>query len=81
MTSRLRLVLTWGEALQARTALLWACRVRLIDLLISTECWLSLFAVRPLEGIDSGVMHESSRNDLKRKMVSLKRRSCGALAS
>lgn len=40
----LRVVFTWGEALQARVARAWAKRVHLVDLLISTECWLSLYA-------------------------------------
>lgn len=40
----LRLVLTWGEALQVRTAREWAKHVHLVDLLISTEYWLSLYA-------------------------------------
>lgn len=40
----LKLVFTWGEALQARVARSWARKVHLLDLLISTECWLSLYA-------------------------------------
>lgn len=40
----LRLVFTWGEALQAKVASEWAQRKHLVDLLISTECWLSLYA-------------------------------------
>jgi len=40
----LKVIFTWGEALQAKTAKLWARRVHLVDLLISTECWLSLYA-------------------------------------
>jgi len=40
----LKLVFTWGEALQARVAREWAQHVHLLDLLISTECWLSLYA-------------------------------------
>lgn len=40
----LRLVFTWGEALQVRTARLWAQKLHLIDLLISTEYWLSFYA-------------------------------------
>jgi len=40
----LRLVFTWGEALRPRVAREWAQQVHLIDLLISTECWLSLYA-------------------------------------
>eukprot|EP00930_Biecheleria_cincta_P039361 TRINITY_DN27064_c0_g1_i1.p1 TRINITY_DN27064_c0_g1~~TRINITY_DN27064_c0_g1_i1.p1 ORF type:complete len:1328 (+),score=219.18 TRINITY_DN27064_c0_g1_i1:54-4037(+) len=40
----LKLVFTWGEALQPRAARRWAKRLQLIDLLISTECWLSLYA-------------------------------------
>merc|ERR1719191_2629741 len=34
----LQLVFTWGEALQARTAVAWARHARVLDLLISTEC-------------------------------------------
>eukprot|EP00927_Polykrikos_kofoidii_P000230 TRINITY_DN10096_c0_g1_i1.p1 TRINITY_DN10096_c0_g1~~TRINITY_DN10096_c0_g1_i1.p1 ORF type:complete len:1652 (+),score=286.83 TRINITY_DN10096_c0_g1_i1:113-4957(+) len=40
----LRLVFTWGEALQPKVARMWARTLHLIDLLISTECWLSLYA-------------------------------------
>lgn len=40
----LRCVFTWGEALQTQTATAWAQKLQLIDLLISTECWLSLYA-------------------------------------
>jgi hypothetical protein len=40
----LRVVFTWGEALQASVARTWAQRLRLVDLLISTECWLSFYA-------------------------------------
>jgi acyl-coenzyme A synthetase/AMP-(fatty) acid ligase len=40
----LRLVFTWGEALPMRIARQWAAHVELLDLLISTECWLSLCA-------------------------------------
>ncbi|CAK0896521.1 unnamed protein product [Prorocentrum cordatum] len=40
----LKLVFTWGEALQPVVAREWGRRVHLIDLLISTECWLSLYA-------------------------------------
>jgi len=40
----LKVVFTWGEALQARTALKWAKSVHLIDLLIASEYWLCLYA-------------------------------------
>merc|ERR1740129_344834 len=41
----LRLIFTWGETLSARTAQRWArAGRRVIDLLISTECWLGLYA-------------------------------------
>merc|ERR1740129_454241 len=40
----LALVFTWGEALKTQTARAWAEQAHLIDLLISTECWLSLYA-------------------------------------
>eukprot|EP00927_Polykrikos_kofoidii_P018313 TRINITY_DN18474_c0_g1_i1.p1 TRINITY_DN18474_c0_g1~~TRINITY_DN18474_c0_g1_i1.p1 ORF type:complete len:1546 (-),score=234.08 TRINITY_DN18474_c0_g1_i1:137-4243(-) len=40
----LKLVFTWGEALQTRVAQEWARTLHLVDLLISTECWLSLYA-------------------------------------
>jgi len=40
----LKCAFTWGEALQPRVARKWAQRVHLIDLLISTECWLSFYA-------------------------------------
>eukprot|EP00930_Biecheleria_cincta_P100267 TRINITY_DN91895_c0_g1_i1.p1 TRINITY_DN91895_c0_g1~~TRINITY_DN91895_c0_g1_i1.p1 ORF type:complete len:1448 (-),score=184.65 TRINITY_DN91895_c0_g1_i1:24-4367(-) len=40
----LQLAFTWGEELRTATAQIWAKKLRLIDLLISTECWLSLYA-------------------------------------
>jgi len=40
----LQVVFTWGEALQARTAMQWASAVHLIDLLIASEYWLTLYA-------------------------------------
>ena len=40
----LRLVFTWGEALPPKVAHTWSSRVTLIDLLIATEYWLSLYA-------------------------------------
>jgi len=40
----LKVVFTWGEALQTRTAVQWAKEVHLIDLLIASEYWLTLFA-------------------------------------
>ncbi|CAE8641267.1 unnamed protein product, partial [Polarella glacialis] len=44
MLPSLKLVFTWGESLEAKTARIWAQEVQLIDLLISTEYWLSLYA-------------------------------------
>eukprot|EP00931_Biecheleriopsis_adriatica_P062238 TRINITY_DN37486_c0_g1_i1.p1 TRINITY_DN37486_c0_g1~~TRINITY_DN37486_c0_g1_i1.p1 ORF type:complete len:1502 (-),score=300.09 TRINITY_DN37486_c0_g1_i1:46-4551(-) len=40
----LKVVFTWGEALKPRVARRWAKHVHLIDLLISTEYWLSFYA-------------------------------------
>jgi len=41
----LQMIFTWGEKLGAKTAQRWAAvGVHVVDLLISTECWLSLYA-------------------------------------
>ena len=41
----LRTVFTWGEPLTKPVALNWCNRVALVDLLIATEYWLSMYAV------------------------------------
>eukprot|EP00929_Paragymnodinium_shiwhaense_P096393 TRINITY_DN57970_c0_g1_i1.p1 TRINITY_DN57970_c0_g1~~TRINITY_DN57970_c0_g1_i1.p1 ORF type:complete len:1517 (+),score=342.69 TRINITY_DN57970_c0_g1_i1:172-4722(+) len=41
----LKLIFTWGEKLNDKTAKVWTNKERrILDLLISTECWLSLYA-------------------------------------
>eukprot|EP00930_Biecheleria_cincta_P041813 TRINITY_DN28720_c0_g2_i1.p1 TRINITY_DN28720_c0_g2~~TRINITY_DN28720_c0_g2_i1.p1 ORF type:complete len:1469 (+),score=255.16 TRINITY_DN28720_c0_g2_i1:52-4407(+) len=40
----LKVVFTWGEALKSHVARRWAKHVHLVELLISTEYWLSLYA-------------------------------------
>lgn len=43
--SSLKTIFTWGEPLPMDIALKWCTRVQLIDLLIATEYWLSLYSV------------------------------------
>ena len=54
MCDSLRVIFTWGEALQPSTAAKWARRVTLLDLLIASEYWLILCAMHTASGVPEG---------------------------
>lgn len=67
----LRLIFTWGEALNPRTASRWLSRASVFDLLIATEYWLILYAehslrcqsgFRPVPGAQLTLVRPESEN-------------------